>query len=137
MTSLVSNNVDEMGGVTTWSHQMARLFAERGHRVHVIGVVPAPEELRADLGADLPYKTTTLYDEHPPKAVPAARGIKGRLNIAEQRRRAARQAGMEEQAAKLSACPGRAARAAWSSSRRCGPWSGWRSRTPRGCRWSA
>ncbi|WP_030680830.1 glycosyltransferase family 4 protein [Streptomyces rimosus] len=99
----VSNNVDEMGGVTTWSHQMARLFAERGHRVHVIGVVPAPEDLRADLGADLPYETTTLYDVHPPKAVPAARGIKGRLNIAEQRRRAARQAGMEEQAAKLSA----------------------------------
>ncbi|MFD7667582.1 glycosyltransferase [Streptomyces sp. NPDC059788] len=99
----VSNNVDEMGGVTTWSHQMARLFTDRGHRVHVIGVVPAPEELRAGLGDDLPYRTTTLYDEHPPKAVPAARGIKGRLNVAEQRRRAARQAGMQEQADKLSA----------------------------------
>ncbi len=34
----VSNSVDELGGVTSWSHQMARLFTERGHRVHVIGI---------------------------------------------------------------------------------------------------
>ncbi|KUN97584.1 glycosyl transferase [Streptomyces caeruleatus] len=60
---LVSNSVDEMGGVTSWSHQMARLFTERGHRVHVIGVT-TPEDPH-DLG-ELPYPTTRLYDGQPP-----------------------------------------------------------------------
>ncbi|MGK5628937.1 glycosyltransferase [Streptomyces sp. URMC 123] len=96
----VSNSVDELGGVTSWSHQMARLFSERGHRVHVVGVTPAPEGRRHELG-DPPYATTTLYREHPPAAAPA-RGLKGRLNLVEQRRRSAREAGMREQAEKLS-----------------------------------
>ncbi|MET9464065.1 glycosyltransferase family 4 protein, partial [Streptomyces sp. NPDC006544] len=46
---LVSNSVDELGGVTTWSHQMARLFGDRGHRVHVIGIAPVAEEIRQKL----------------------------------------------------------------------------------------
>ncbi|MEV6332315.1 glycosyltransferase [Streptomyces sp. NPDC051909] len=99
---LVSNSVDELGGITSWSHQMARLFSERGHAVHVIGIVPAPEGRRADLGDDLPYKTTTLYDTHPPVLKPM-RGIKGRLDLVERRRRASREAGMRREAAKLSA----------------------------------
>lgn len=99
---LVSNSVDELGGITSWSHQMARLFAERGHGVHVIGVVPAPEGRRADLGPDLPYRTTTLYDEHPPSLKPL-KGIKGKLDLVERRRRAAREAAMHEQAAKMTA----------------------------------
>ncbi|MFE0647890.1 glycosyltransferase family 4 protein [Streptomyces sp. NPDC059534] len=98
---LVSNSVDELGGITSWSHQVARLFAERGHTVHVVGVVPAPEGRRADLGDDLPYTTTTLYDVHPP-SLKALRGLKGKLDLAERRRRAAREAGMAEQAAKLT-----------------------------------
>jgi len=65
----VSNSVDELGGVTSWSHQMARLFTARGHRVHVVGVTePAvPQEL-----GEVPYPTTTLYDVHPPKVRPAS-----------------------------------------------------------------
>ncbi|MFG2647350.1 glycosyltransferase [Streptomyces sp. NPDC048436] len=96
----VSNSVNELGGITSWSHQMARLFAERGHRVHVIGITEPG--VPQDIGSDLPYPTTTLYDEHPPRVGPA-RGIKGRLNIAERRLRARRQEGMHEQAAKLTA----------------------------------
>ncbi|MET9379161.1 glycosyltransferase family 4 protein [Streptomyces sp. NPDC003035] len=99
---LVSNSVDELGGITSWSHQMARLFSERGHAVHVVGVVPAPEGRRADLGDDLPYRTTTLYDVHPPSLKPL-RGIKGKLDLVERRRRAARAAGMRREAAKLTA----------------------------------
>ncbi|MGI5449721.1 glycosyltransferase [Streptomyces sp. CA-243310] len=98
---LVSNSVDELGGITSWSHQMARIFSERGHAVHVVGVVPAPEDRRADLGEDLPYRTTTLYDVHPP-SIKALRGLKGKLDIIERRRRAARDAGMRAQAAKLT-----------------------------------
>ncbi|MFD0143256.1 MULTISPECIES: glycosyltransferase [unclassified Streptomyces] len=99
---LVSNSVDEVGGITSWSHQMARLFSERGHAVHVVGIVPAPEERRADLGADLPYRTTTLYDTHPPVLKPR-RGVRGRLDLVERGRRASRASGMRREAAKLTA----------------------------------
>ncbi|KUL42613.1 glycosyl transferase [Streptomyces sp. NRRL F-4489] len=98
----VSNSVNELGGITSWSHQMARLFAGRGHRVHVVGIVPPPEGRVHELGPDLPYETTTLYDVHPPSVRPV-RGLKDKLNVVEQRRRAAREAGMREQAAKLTA----------------------------------
>lgn len=98
----VSNSVNEMGGITSWSHQMARLFSERGHRVHLIGVVPAPEGRAHELAPDVPFRTTTLYTEHPPPIRPV-RGLKDKLNLVEQRRRAAREAGMQEQAAKMSA----------------------------------
>ncbi|AWN27625.1 glycosyltransferase [Streptomyces sp. NEAU-S7GS2] len=98
----VSNSVNELGGITSWSHQMARLFSERGHRVHLVGVVPPPEGRVQELAPDAPFKTTTLYAEHPPSVAPV-RGLKDKLNLVEQRRRAAREAGMREQAAKLSA----------------------------------
>ncbi|MGW3817176.1 glycosyltransferase [Streptomyces sp. NPDC005046] len=95
----VSNSVDELGGVTSWSHQMARLFTERGHRVHVVGVTePAVPQ---DLG-EVPYPTTTLYDVHPPRVGPA-RGLRGRLDVSERRLRAQRAAGMRERAAELTA----------------------------------
>ncbi|MFD2690243.1 glycosyltransferase [Streptomyces phyllanthi] len=71
-----------MGGVTSWSHQMARLFTGRGHRVHVIGITTPV--VAQELG-DLPYPTTTLYDGQPPRP--------GR----------ARDASMREQAARLTA----------------------------------
>ncbi|MDG4859169.1 glycosyltransferase [Streptomyces sp. T-3] len=98
----VSNSVDELGGITSWSHQMARLFSDRGHRVHVLGITPAPEGRRHELGDGLPYRTTTLYDVHPP-ARPAARGVRGRLDLVDRSRRGAHAAGMREQAAKLTA----------------------------------
>ncbi|MFD6986193.1 glycosyltransferase family 4 protein, partial [Streptomyces sp. NPDC059956] len=97
----VSNSVNELGGITSWSHQMARLFSGRGHRVHVLGVTPPPAGRSQELGDNLPYRTTTLYDAHPPSPK-ALRGLKGKLNLAEQRRQAARDAGMREQAAKLT-----------------------------------
>lgn len=99
---LVSNSVDELGGVTTWSHQMARLFTERGHRVHVIGIAPVEEALRQRLPQDLPYETTTLYASRPPSARRLT-GLKGRLNAPERRRQAARRAGMRAKAETLSA----------------------------------
>ena len=78
----VSNSVNELGGVTSWSHQMARLFTGRGHRVHVIGITPA--EVEQELG-ELPYPAKTLYSGRPPRP--------GR----------ARRASMREQAARLTA----------------------------------
>ncbi|MFD7261797.1 glycosyltransferase [Streptomyces sp. NPDC059874] len=98
---IVSNNVDELGGVTTWSHQMARLFTERGHEVHIVGIAPVAEEIRQTLPPDLPYEMTTLYDAHPPSAR-RLHGIKGRLNAPERRRQAARRAKMRAKAERLS-----------------------------------
>ncbi|MFF3620252.1 glycosyltransferase [Streptomyces sp. NPDC002467] len=97
---IVSNSVDELGGVTTWSHQMARLFTERGHQVHIVGIAPVAEEIRQKLPQDLPYGTTTLYDAHPP-AARRLHGIKGRLNAPERRRQAARRAKMRVKAERL------------------------------------
>ncbi|MFE3767222.1 glycosyltransferase [Streptomyces sp. NPDC059104] len=94
---LVSNSVDELGGVTTWSHQMARLLSGRGHRVHVVGIAPVAEEIRQKLPAGLPYEMTTLYATHPPKAR-RLHGVKGRLNAPERRRQAARRAQMRAKA---------------------------------------
>ncbi|MET9883605.1 glycosyltransferase [Streptomyces sp. NPDC006430] len=99
---IVSNSVDELGGVTTWSHQMARLFTDRGHRVHIVGIAPVAEEIRQKLPQDLPYETTTLYEAHPPKAR-RLRGVKGRLNAPERRRQAARRAKMRAKAEELNA----------------------------------
>ncbi|MFF3726235.1 glycosyltransferase [Streptomyces erythrochromogenes] len=98
---IVSNSVDEIGGVTTWSHQMARQFTDRGHRVHIVGIAPVAEEIRQKLPQDLPYGTTTLYESHPPSAR-RLRGIKGRLNAPERRRQAARRAQMRAKADRLS-----------------------------------
>lgn len=97
---LVSNSVDELGGVTTWSHQVARLFSDRGHRVHVIGIAPVAEEIRQQLPADLPYAMTTLYEAHP-AAARRLHGIKGRLNAPERRRQSARRAMMRAKADRL------------------------------------
>ncbi|MFI5665260.1 glycosyltransferase [Streptomyces sp. NPDC051704] len=98
---IVSNSVDELGGVTTWSHQMAGLLTDRGHRVHIVGIAPVAEEIRQKLPQDLPYAMTTLYDTHPPKAR-RLRGIKGRLNAPERRRQAARRAMMRAKAETLN-----------------------------------
>ncbi|MEV6675355.1 glycosyltransferase [Streptomyces erythrochromogenes] len=98
---IVSNSVDEIGGVTTWSHQMARQFTDRGHRVHIVGIAPVAEEIRQKLPQDLPYGTTILYEAHPPSAR-RLRGIKGRLNAPERRRQAARRAQMRAKADRLS-----------------------------------
>ncbi|MFF6999394.1 glycosyltransferase [Streptomyces sp. NPDC008313] len=95
----VSNSVDELGGVTSWSHQMARLFLGRGHRVHVIGITEP--EIPQDIG-DVPYPTTTLYDVHPPQP-PSARGLRSRYGPARRRLRARHAAGMRERARTLTA----------------------------------
>ncbi|MER6129553.1 glycosyltransferase family 4 protein [Streptomyces sp. NPDC001795] len=60
----VANEVNELGGVGRWQAQMARLFAERGHRVKVIGISPA--DVPMDLGGNPPFEMQTLYDRRPP-----------------------------------------------------------------------
>lgn len=61
----VSNSVNELGGITSWSHQMARLFSERGHRVHLVGVVPYFEGRVQELAPTCRSK--------PPRCTPSTR----------------------------------------------------------------
>ena len=57
---IVCNNFEELGGLQRWVHHVGRLFAARGHQVHVIGVTHA--ETPHDYGQDLPYDLTVLHD---------------------------------------------------------------------------
>ncbi|MEV0406421.1 glycosyltransferase [Actinoallomurus sp. NPDC050550] len=61
---IVCNNHEELGGLQRWAHHVGRLFTERGHRVHIIGVTHA-EEVH-DYGRDLPYELHTLHETPPP-----------------------------------------------------------------------
>lgn len=96
---LVGNEVNELGGVGRWQTSMARLFAERGHRVTVVGV--APPGAPFDLGTDPPFDTLTLHRERPP-APRRTRGLR-RLDLAAVRKEALREREMREAAARLSA----------------------------------
>ncbi|RVU24520.1 glycosyltransferase family 4 protein [Streptomyces antnestii] len=95
---LLANTVDELGGVTAWTHQMARLFQAAGHRVHVIGVHEA--ELKLTLPADLGYDVTSLYPAHPPTPRPI-RGL-ARLNPVAHHRETLRLAGRARAVARLT-----------------------------------
>lgn len=95
----ICNSVNELGGVAAWQHQMAGLFQRRGHRVHIVGIVPAQSP--RDFGAPLPYRTTTLYHRHPPPPW-RPRRLRDHLDIAARRRQRARDAGMRQQAGRLS-----------------------------------
>ncbi|MFG3150803.1 glycosyltransferase family 4 protein [Streptomyces sp. NPDC048219] len=95
----VANEVNELGGVARWQALMARLLAERGHRVTIVGI--APPEVPMDLGDNPPFDTVTLYEERPPGRW-QARNLRARANLAARRREAAREAGMREATERLS-----------------------------------
>jgi len=83
---IVANNIDELGGVIRFSHTLASLLSEQGHRVRLVGVVPAREAF--DYGTGLPYETHVLHERHPPR-VGDVRGL-SRLNPKTQLRRVLR-----------------------------------------------
>ncbi|GAA4608730.1 hypothetical protein GCM10023195_34510 [Actinoallomurus liliacearum] len=81
---IVSNSVDELGGLTRWVHHIAHLFAERGHNVHLVGVTHAKE--RYDYADDFPV--TVLHDTHPP--------ARSKSRLGELRRRSVQRKGAEK-----------------------------------------
>jgi hypothetical protein len=60
---IVCNNIEELGGLQRWAHDIGRLFATRGHRVHLIGITHADRP--HDYGQDPPYTTTVLHERRP------------------------------------------------------------------------
>ena len=131
---LVANTVDELGGVTAWTHQMARLFQGAGHRVHVIGVheaelkLPLPDRPRLRGDQPLPRPPP----DPAPRARPATASAPPRTAA---KPGASRTAGAPSPASRNSS--GQPAPAPSPSSPRCGPWSGCARRTPRACGSSA
>jgi glycosyltransferase involved in cell wall biosynthesis len=97
---IVCNSVDELGGVTTWSHRMAGLFTARGHRVHLVGITPASTP-HSMVSGEPGYAMATLYDQHPPRAW-QPRTVADRLNVPARLRQERRRAGMRERARKLT-----------------------------------
>ncbi|MGW5254003.1 glycosyltransferase family 4 protein [Streptomyces sp. NPDC004012] len=95
----VANEVNELGGVARWQALMAKLFAESGHRVTIVGI--APPEVPMDLGENPPFATVTLYDQRPPGRW-QARSLHDRANLRARRREAVREAGMRRAAERLS-----------------------------------
>ncbi len=91
---IVCNNFEELGGLQRWVHHAGRLFAGRGHRVHVIGVTHADEP--HDHGRDLPYDLTVLHETPPPRRRDGPRGAYRR---SVQRRGAATLSGLFRRAA--------------------------------------
>ncbi|WP_018653235.1 glycosyltransferase [Actinomadura flavalba] len=100
---LICNNIEIMGGVQTWAHFMGRLFTERGHRVHLIGMVrPAWTH---DHGP-APYATTVLHAEAP-GGTWEPQGLRDRFHPDRRARRAERWRGVARLAAILrNARPG-------------------------------
>ncbi|MDX3095647.1 glycosyltransferase [Streptomyces sp. ME19-03-3] len=74
----VGNEADELGGVGRWQTQMARLLADRGHQVRVIGVAPARNPM--DLGQDPGFATETLHAVRPRPQRRKGRSL-GTLNV--------------------------------------------------------
>ncbi|MEU6390756.1 glycosyltransferase [Streptomyces sp. NPDC046939] len=101
---LVTNSVDELGGVTAWTHQMARLFTSAGHHVHVIGVYESDLKMAVPEAPD--YPVTSLYPHHPPTPRPL-RGAR-RLSVPARRREARRIAARQDALATLDSVLGRA-----------------------------
>ncbi|MEV7899676.1 glycosyltransferase family 4 protein, partial [Streptomyces cyaneofuscatus] len=96
---IVSNSTDELGGVTAWTHQTARLFTEQGHRVHVIGIHASDRKMA--LPAESGYPVTALYPAHPPTPW-TPHGIRDRFRIPTRRREAARAERKRRAVARLS-----------------------------------
>ncbi|WP_020552290.1 glycosyltransferase family 4 protein [Embleya scabrispora] len=63
---IVCNNIEELGGLQRWAHHTAGLLAGQGHDVHLVGIVHPNEP--HDFKPGHSYRTSVLYDVHPPSA---------------------------------------------------------------------
>ncbi|MFE3251664.1 glycosyltransferase [Streptomyces sp. NPDC059209] len=96
---LLANATDVLGGVTAWTHQMARLFGAHGHRVQVVGIHEA--ELKLTLPEPPAYPVTALYPAHPPTPW-RPRSPLDHFDLLARRREAVRVAGKRRAVARLS-----------------------------------
>ncbi|MCP3822170.1 glycosyltransferase [Streptomyces sp. A3M-1-3] len=96
---ILSNTTDELGGVTVWTRQMARLFQSNGHRVHIIGIHEAEPQRALPEPPDCPV--TALYPAHPPTPW-APRTLRDHCDLAARRREAARAAAKRQAVGRLT-----------------------------------
>ncbi|MGY5124268.1 glycosyltransferase [Streptomyces nigrescens] len=97
---IVGIDVDSMGGSQRVLHTLAQGFAERDHRIDLIGIRPSPEPHRYH---ETPaYRHTTLYSR-PPDPPWHARHLSERLSLARMRRTRAARAERERARARLGA----------------------------------
>jgi glycosyltransferase involved in cell wall biosynthesis len=83
---LVANNIGEIGGLQRVMHTLAAGFADRGHRVELIGVSPGPPGQRISPGEG--YTSLTLGPAEPREWTP--RGVRARFRLVKQAKEAMR-----------------------------------------------
>ncbi|MFF5258499.1 glycosyltransferase [Actinomadura viridis] len=99
---IVCNNVEDLGGVQRWAHDMGRLLAGRGHRVTLVGV--RRSEAPHDYGRDPPYAVEALHERWTLPALPwNPRGPLGRADLRARLRDGRRAAAVRLGAERLSA----------------------------------
>ncbi|WP_232384497.1 glycosyltransferase [Actinomadura violacea] len=99
---IVCNNVDELGGLQRWAHHMARMLAERGDRVTLVGVTrgEAPPHHH---GRDGSYAVEVLHDTwRPPVLEWRPDRLRDRLNAGARGRDVWRSAAQRRGAARLT-----------------------------------
>lgn len=98
---IVCNNVDEMGGLQRWAHHMARMLAERGDRVALVGIVRGPDGHHHD--HDGSYRVEVLHDTwRPPVLEWRPDRLRDRVNAAARGRDVWRSAAQRRGAARLT-----------------------------------
>jgi glycosyltransferase involved in cell wall biosynthesis len=64
---IVCNTIHEVGGVQRWAHRIGELLAERGHRVHLVGIFDVrephtyPSAAEQSDGDRAPYQSTVIH----------------------------------------------------------------------------
>ncbi|WP_064743585.1 glycosyltransferase [Actinomadura rifamycini] len=98
---VVCNSADGVGGVQRWAHHTARLFAERGDRVTLVGITAGQGPAAHDpAGA---YRVAALHGRwRPPALALPPRSPRARLDPAARGRDAWRSAAQRRGAARLS-----------------------------------
>lgn len=97
---IICNNIEELGGLQRWAHHTAALLSARGHDVHMVGIVH-PETIHDYAPSGL-YRTSVLYDVHPPQAW-APKRMRDRANVTARLREFRRRDGARDVAERLTA----------------------------------
>ncbi|XVQ12383.1 glycosyltransferase [Spirillospora sp. CA-255316] len=105
---IVCNNVDGLGGVQRWAHDMAGLLAGRGHRVTLVGVTRSAAAHdhagSATAAGGRPYAVETLHESWPlPALRRRPRTLRARFDLRARLLDRRRSATMREGAARLAA----------------------------------
>ncbi|GAA5226950.1 glycosyltransferase [Paeniglutamicibacter antarcticus] len=98
---ILANDIDRLGGVGRFVHQMALEFFDRGFEVELLGVTPTRESELMELHRPATIRTSVLWDEIPP-AKETSTGLRAKFDLGARRRTHRRITGRANAVARLS-----------------------------------